>query len=690
MALVNEPPRKRRLVHNEHTRLLNFEEDDDLELFQKEAIWRRAHEYDILLLEDKKAQEKWSELLEKFNHYILQVCNHHQELMSYLQKLASPLIDKERTKDLPKELSFEKALYFEKNDLVSDDLQSYFSDFDKILKSIISNGILAKLDEANVSEWNQWIQEKEGQFLMTFETYFQRLKLALLKKELTYTSDRQHSAELEWKQLQQQNITLELEHSIERKKEQTLHLADSKDDSEAFKRNVSQDDENVVKLKNNFDSQSSMMKRNVDQKLYQVLEKQREAAHLYIELLSATDRALEKTPEYQGLLEKLHENENNVRNINSQLASVSSELQTFVSQRTKIQIEDTQQKMNEIKEKQARIEELERSLTLMRTERDGLVVQQQMSNTNDVYFQEILQTLTLLTDSKKSILEAHKTKLAYLEWVNSYDLQTNVGDQKDEEVEKVSRNNACLEAELPGMHLAFNKAYSKLRNNLDLLQSNEEAVKKAHYDKSRAAQKYFSAMKSRDLLITESKTLKLVNSKGQEFVNKLSERENVLAKYQSSLKEMEIVYKQIKDIFGRYSTGVLEEDKRLQIRNSDLEQKFKSLQESIELTNEDTHAAREKYYSLQIKEAQLSLKDEYNQKESALIEKAYETEEAQVYKGMLKCQMCDYSNWKNRLIPTCGHAFCSSCIESRLKQKDRACPICETIYNSADIVTIHL
>ncbi|WBW74869.1 histone H2B-K119 ubiquitin ligase complex (HULC) subunit, ubiquitin-protein ligase E3 Brl1 [Schizosaccharomyces osmophilus] len=690
MEIVNEPPRKRRLVHNEHTRLLNFEEDCDLELFQKEAIWRRTHEYDILLLEDEKAQHIWNHLLEKFNHYVLEARSHHQELMSHLQKVAFPLVDKEKTNDIPKELSLEKALFLEKNDLVSEDLLTYFSDYDKILKTVISNGILLNLEEGNVSEWNEWIQEKESHFLMTFESYFQRLKLALLKKELTLTSDRQHSAELEWKQLQQQKITQELEQSIEQKKEQTLHLADSKDGSEPLKTDVSLDDDNVVKLKNNFDSQSSMMKRNVDQRLNQLLEKQKEAAHLYMDLLSAADRALEKTPEYQGLQEKLLENEKNVKTVSNQLASIFSELQTFISQRTKTQIEDAEQKMHEIKGKQARIEELEKSLTSMRTERDGLVVQQQMLNTNDVYFQEILQALSLLSDSKKSILEAHKTKLAYLEWVNSFDLQTDEGDQKDDEVEKISRNNACLEAELPGMHLAFNKAYSKLKSNLDLLQNSEEAIKKAHYDKSRAAQKYFSAMKSRDLLITESKTLKSVSSKGQDYISKLSERENMLARYHSSLKEMEDVYKQIKEIFGRHTAGVLEEDKRLQTRNSDLEQSLKSLRESIDHIREDTHAAHEKHHSLQIKEAQFRLKDEYNQKESALIEKAFETAEAQVYKGMLKCQICEYSNWKNRLIPSCGHAFCSTCLESRLRQKDRTCPICETAFNSADIVTIHL
>ncbi|EPY51159.1 ubiquitin-protein ligase E3 Brl1 [Schizosaccharomyces cryophilus OY26] len=687
MNVVNEPPRKRRLVHDEQTRLLNFEESSDLELFQKEAIWRRAREYDILLLEDEKAQQMWNHLLEKFNLYVSEAYNHHQELMSHLQKVASPLLEKENTNIVPRELSLDKALFLEKNDLVFEDVWTYFSDYDKNLKVIISNGILSKLDEANVSEWNDWIEEKEKQFLMTFEYYFERLKLAFLKKELTFTSDAQQSAELEWKQLQQQKITQELEQSIERKKEHTLQLANANGKSESLKSDVSLDDDNVVKLKNNFESQSDLMKTNVSQKLNQLLEKQNEAAHLYMDLLSVTDKALEKTPEYQALQERLLENEKNVESINSKLVSVFSELQTLISQRTKIQLEDANQKMHEIKQKQERIEELEKSLTTIRTERDGLVVQQQMQNTNDVYFQEILQIWTLLGDSKKSVLEAHKTKLAFLEWVEGSDLQT---DQSDDELEKISKNNACLEAELPGMHLAFNKAYSKLQNSLGLLQNNEENLRKAHYDKSRATQKYFSAMKSRDLLITESKTLKLVDSKGQDFISKLVEREHVLARYNSSLKEMEDVYKQIKEIFGRHSAEVLEEDKRLQTKNTDLEQSLKNSQALIDRINEETHAAYQKHHSLQIKEAQLRLQNDYNQKESALIEKAYETEEAQVYKGMLKCQVCEYSNWKSRLLPFCGHAFCSSCLESRLKQKDRTCPICEATYNSADIVTIHL
>ena len=64
-------------------------------------------------------------------------------------------------------------------------------------------------------------------------------------------------------------------------------------------------------------------------------------------------------------------------------------------------------------------------------------------------------------------------------------------------------------------------------------------------------------------------------------------------------------------------------------------------------------------------------------------------EDLERYKKVIRCSLCD-TNIKNSVLIKCSHTFCDSCIENRLKARQRKCPICQSEFNSNDVKKIYL
>ncbi|KAM0679947.1 E3 ubiquitin-protein ligase bre1 [Glugoides intestinalis] len=58
------------------------------------------------------------------------------------------------------------------------------------------------------------------------------------------------------------------------------------------------------------------------------------------------------------------------------------------------------------------------------------------------------------------------------------------------------------------------------------------------------------------------------------------------------------------------------------------------------------------------------------------------------YKKALRCSLCD-TNVKNSVISKCMHAFCGSCLNDRLKARQRKCPSCQIDFGANDIKKLY-
>lgn len=52
------------------------------------------------------------------------------------------------------------------------------------------------------------------------------------------------------------------------------------------------------------------------------------------------------------------------------------------------------------------------------------------------------------------------------------------------------------------------------------------------------------------------------------------------------------------------------------------------------------------------------------------------------------CSICN-ENFKNTVLKTCGHLFCSKCVESRLTNRMRKCPNCSRAFDRMDVMAVH-
>lgn len=63
-------------------------------------------------------------------------------------------------------------------------------------------------------------------------------------------------------------------------------------------------------------------------------------------------------------------------------------------------------------------------------------------------------------------------------------------------------------------------------------------------------------------------------------------------------------------------------------------------------------------------------------------------DEIERYKKVIRCSLCNI-NIKNSVIVKCMHVFCDSCLDERLKARQRKCPNCQIEFNSGDIKRIY-
>lgn len=115
------------------------------------------------------------------------------------------------------------------------------------------------------------------------------------------------------------------------------------------------------------------------------------------------------------------------------------------------------------------------------------------------------------------------------------------------QIDRLQKENESLKIELPTMEKAFNQAQDQNMRKIIELVSSEDKVAKLQAEKSKADQKYFAAMKSKDQVVLELRALKSQGLKQTEMCTKLQEVENSLVKQIQNLETQLIVAEQSLD-----------------------------------------------------------------------------------------------------------------------------------------------
>jgi E3 ubiquitin-protein ligase BRE1 len=185
---------------------------------------------------------------------------------------------------------------------------------------------------------------------------------------------------------------------------------------------------------------------------------------------------------------------------------------------------------NTVAEKEAQLMRAEADLARIRNARDELLADQQMRKA--AQDQEKTSGLKL-----QELADAREARIAALE-SETQRLQVQIeGSKADENVEampleelrakysSLERQYAMLNTELTSMQTAYTKFAKLASSKVTDFGAMEEKIARLTAEKSKADQKFFAAMKSKEARDVEVRTLRMQNSKTSDIVSQLKESE---------------------------------------------------------------------------------------------------------------------------------------------------------------------
>ena len=184
-------------------------------------------------------------------------------------------------------------------------------------------------------------------------------------------------------------------------------------------------------------------------------------------------------------------------------------------------------------EKEAQLSKLEADLARVRNLRDELQTELHMRKTSQEQDKSSVNQM-------KGLLEARENRIAALESeVERIKLSTDgvknikqstaelSPDELRAKFDTLEKQYEMLNAELSSMQAAFKRTSKLASQKIAELTASEERVQRAIAEKSKADQKYFAAMKSKEARDVELRNLRIQNMKSSDIVAQLKEAESL-------------------------------------------------------------------------------------------------------------------------------------------------------------------
>ncbi|SCU97523.1 LAFA_0G11848g1_1 [Lachancea sp. 'fantastica'] len=299
---------------------------------------------------------------------------------------------------------------------------------------------------------------------------------------------------------------------------------------------------------------------------------------------------------------------------------------------------------------------------------------------------------------KMAILDKQKGKSELLDDLQKMmDLQTDRIDKLENKVVEPSKD--ALTKELQDLERAYRElsklAHKKYSDQL----AQESVLAKLTVEKTKADQKYFAAMRSKDSILIENKNLTKNLTKSTELIMQLKEIERSLqGKIESLIKQIHI--------HEGNEKRLVDTNKSASIKLMDVTSALSKSKKTIESLSQEKAGYVEKItnfelkvYSAETEANALKLRLSQEVSKANKLHKVLTSngtndtsviaEELENFRTIVYCSLCS-KNWKNTAIKTCGHVFCDQCCKERLAARMRKCPICRTQFGSRDLLDLHM
>ncbi|CBF71013.1 E3 ubiquitin-protein ligase BRE1 [Aspergillus nidulans FGSC A4] len=500
---------------------------DDLERFQKDAIWRQMQEYK----RDKVSLEAKLKESAKATAY-------HGDHLRVIDAWYNQLIDEVKLllgspdEDSKDRSSFQSALQFEDLDNFEQHLKSRSHDIRDIISRLVAK---SPTSPPEVSDLQSQLARKLAEEKATLAELSKVLsEKQQLEESLEEASLRYMVAEKKLDRARSLTVAkLEKQYILGAQRPGGDSASGNRDEPPATNgatptgERTPDTDETYSKLAAISEKQKEQIQKLEAENanlLSQITEISIKKTKLTDDDYAHTDLFKQLRSQYDDVVKRL----NNLEAVNVQLREEAAKLR---SERTAYRNQVDEETQIVLAEKEAQLMKTENDLARIRNTRDELLADQQMRKSA----QEQERTASLKI---QELADAGKAQIAALE-SEVERLRIEVGREKAKQADtnditiedlrvkygNLERQYSMLNAELASMQTACKKYSSLASQRVAEFSAMEEKVSRLAAEKSKADQKYFSAMKSKEARDMEVRTLRMQNSKSSDIVSQLKESE---------------------------------------------------------------------------------------------------------------------------------------------------------------------
>ncbi|PYI23231.1 E3 ubiquitin-protein ligase bre1 [Aspergillus violaceofuscus CBS 115571] len=667
---------------------------DDLERFQKDAIWRQMQEY---------KREKVS-LEAKLKELSKSTTNHNDHLR-IIDAWYKQLIDEVKIlmgapeEDAKEPSSFQSSLLFDDNEKFEKHLKSRSEDIRKIISSVLSK--TAKVSP-EVSELQTQLAKKLAEEKATISDLEKALaEKQQLEESLEEASLRYMVAEKKLDRARSVTVAkLEKQYILGAQRPGGDSASGPRDEPSASngetpsgERSPALDEAHnkLAAISEKQKEQLQKLEAENAKLLSQITDLNIKHTRLTDDDYAGTDLFKQLRSQYDDVVTRI----NHLEATNVQLREEAAKLR---SERTAYRNQVDEETQSVIAEREAQLMRAETDLARIRNARDELLADQQVrkaaqeqEKTTAIKVQELADAgqariTALESEVERLRVEVEKEKAAApsVDEIPTEELRTRFRN--------LERQYAMLNTELSSMQIACKKYSSLASQKVTDFGALEEKVARLIAEKSKADQKYFAAMKSKEARELEVRTLRMQNSKSSDIVTQLKESEaatrNLLANMEKQVSETKEALNSLITKNHAAQQQITENNITIEGLNRQVAD-LKALSASKDSTLSSTASAC-RTAETEVEGLKATLADTKksldNWKNKSL---GNQSSEYEMLRTLALCTVCR-RNFKNTAIKTCGHVFCKDCVEERLTSRSRKCPNCNKSFGNNDYMHITL
>lgn len=403
-----------------------------------------------------------------------------------------------------------------------------------------------------------------------------------------------------------------------------------------------------------------------------------------------SDEDYSKTELYKQLRTQHDDAVKKLNDLEATSAQLRDENAKFQSERSNYQSQLESESRTAISEKDTALSQAQIDLVRVRNNRDELLADQSVKKAS----------LDERADSLKKLKElsaAHEERIKALESENAR-LTTEAGnmttiaseldsmdaDELRSKFSELDRKYQLLNGELASMSNAYQKTQKLASQKVSDFTAMEEKTSKLSAEKAKADQKYFAAMKSKEMRDMEVRTLRMQTTKSSEVISQLKEAETTTRSLLTNLE------KQLADVksalasknnehlsASRQGTTQASDIARLNAQITDLKQALSNKDAKLNSTSTACRSAE-----VEIEGLKASLADTRRSLDSWK-SKGAQSEEHEMLRQFAYCTVCR-KDLKDTVIKTCGHTFCHNCVDKVVQLRSRKCPNCGKPFGNND------